>query len=171
MVSVSDRPHIPPTTVLPRRPGILAASLGKQAPIGQPPTMAQVAESDRIAREAEQPYQPQVGHRVRYTVSVEGTVARVSEVVVDLDNGYSYDLRSVEGSGDVTTWERLPDPEPEWAPGDMVLDATGAFFRRRDREASRANVAPWESGGGDWESEDYPKRPLTRLVPTETYAP
>lgn len=103
-------------------------------------------------------YTPKVGHRVRVTTVREGVVEGVDRGSVLLD-GRSY-VATLRGA--TRTWERLPDPEPEWQEGDMVMDAEGRPFRRGKSRAS---------GQWDWQygcavvPAHYPVRPLTRLVP------
>jgi hypothetical protein len=60
--------------------------------------------------------------------------------------------------GDLELVERVEVIEPEWQPGDVVLDANGDVYRRLAIDAS-----PWES----WNSflaESDPARPLTLLA-------
>lgn len=77
-------------------------------------------------------YTPQVGHRVR--VVLEGVVSGTFQYG---DRGVILNGRILSHS-DVETWnatfERLPDPEPEWQPGDVVLDAAGVVWSRVGEE-------------------------------------
>lgn len=66
------------------------------------------------------------------------------------------------------TWERLPDPEPEWQPGDLVIDAHGGVWRRRIHGDDDVTAYPWIAvNSGDWETDRALPRPLRRLVPEE----
>lgn len=64
----------------------------------------------------------------------------------------------------VGTWERLPDPEPEWQPGDLVLDAIGRILEF-ERDATSIYGGRWRvvRTGGVVRS-DLAPRPLRRLV-------
>lgn len=113
-------------------------------------------------------YIPEPGHRVRRTQITEGTVVEVSHGVVKFADHSMAMLDSLRGNDvreDTVTWERLPDPEPDWQPGDIALAYDGQIWRRRFPNEERFDRAPWMSGCGDWEREDYPVRPLVRLVP------
>lgn len=93
-----------------------------------------------------EPYTPQVGHRVRRTRVTEGVVTYAGR-----------NFAGVDGLP-VTTYERLPDSEPKWQPGDIVIDADSDVLVRTDDSES-----PWQHGnykhGDDWAT-----RPLTRLI-------
>ena len=92
----------------------------------------------------------------RWRVTIEGEITDASGVWVDLG---SQCFKVSEGA-----WERLPDPEPEWQPGNLVLDAAGDIWRRRPADAEKADRYPWEMVGDGWYPESDPVRPLTRLV-------
>lgn len=102
--------------------------------------------------------------RVSHRQDQEGVVIEVIDGGVRLrdDSGTMWTLRERGG------WfpaERLPDPEPEWQPGDLVLDADGRVLRRRDADHDRAGEYPWYFvNAGDWGTEADAHRPLRRLV-------
>lgn len=105
-------------------------------------------------------YIPKNGDRVR--VVLEGTVRRTNRNGW-LDVGYGA-ATSALYEPEVTI-ERLPDPEPEWQPGDVVLAADGKTYLRSNHDwddepwvCSEARIAsPWRAEG------ELP-RPLTLLV-------
>lgn len=112
-------------------------------------------------------YEPQVGHRVRMTRVVEGVVTRTSVTgMVSIDE-YAW---IVDADRQAVTFERLPDLEPTWAPGDLVIDARGDIFRRRvtdDRYPFPWVLAFGAPGSGGMIPNDYLVRPLRRLVPED----
>lgn len=60
------------------------------------------------------------------------------------------------------TWERLPDPEPEWKPGDAVRNVNDRpFIYRLPDSEGRC----WVGMTGTVYPDDEMLRPLTRLVP------
>ena len=99
----------------------------------------------------DEPYKPQAGHQV--TATITGTVT---------EHGIFADFANVDGwtvaRFDVT-WTRLPDPEPDWQPGDVVRDADGDLYER----TSDPRLV-WRGVGCHWDDDDL-KRPLVRLVP------
>lgn len=101
-----------------------------------------------------EPYVPQVGHRVR--ASFEGVVQFCvnGRPTLELPGlGWTYTVPPN------ATYERLPDPEPEWEVGAIVLDADGDIYRRV------ADVAyPWVDNTEPYTDRDI-VRPLIRLVP------
>lgn len=117
-------------------------------------------------------YVPLPGHRVRRTQITEGLVVDVEGKVVSFAD-HSLALLTDDapegGRRDLVTWERLPDPEPEWRPGDVAQDATGQVYVRRDpaAESGEHDRYVWWLGGvgGDWETDDRLVRPVVRLVP------
>lgn len=92
----------------------------------------------------------------RWRVTFEGEVTHVSGRYIDIgDVGC---LATDEG-----VWERLPDPEPEWKPGDLVIDAKDDIYRRLDTDWQWSH--PWRRiRDGAHCEESVPDRPLTRLV-------
>lgn len=66
-------------------------------------------------------------------------------------------------------WERLPDPEPEWAPGDLVIDAKGYVWRRWIAAPGAVSGEPLVWGLSTdcrpYAPDREPTRPLRRLVP------
>lgn len=62
--------------------------------------------------------------------------------------------------------EKLPDPEPEWQPGDVVWDARGYLYVRVGGYESAGVTYPWLRGGkigcGDLDSDLA--RPLIPLL-------
>lgn len=111
-------------------------------------------------------YTPVVGHRVRVVLEGEVTVVEPDEphFVVRSDDGWANIVR------DFRTLERLPDPEPAWQPGDVVLDAEGWCFTRRDPTTDAYSEYPWIEGAqkhlhlGDWAKDRQVTRPVTPLV-------
>jgi hypothetical protein len=86
---------------------------------------------------------------------------------VDSDECLSFNLNS-------STWERLPDPEPEWQPGEVVDDAFGnRYCRMPDGWAGHPSANFGETyewmrldRSAGWGVKDAAlNRPLTRLVP------
>ena len=65
----------------------------------------------------------------------------------------------------VVEWQKVLPPERKWQPGDIVKDAGGRLFTRRDSHDARFWVSERE---GYWVNDFDPKRPLTRLVPEVT---
>lgn len=63
------------------------------------------------------------------------------------------------GAAHVKSVEVLAPPEKQWVDGDVVRDASGWFYVR--------SGDGWQTGGV-LAVHDYPKRPLTELVPKET---
>lgn len=70
-------------------------------------------------------YSPAVGDRVRATRTIEGVVTLIQKdshlydayVGVVNDNGFRFELHEQHG----WSFEKLPDPEPEWVNGDVIL--------------------------------------------------
>lgn len=92
-----------------------------------------------------------------YTWTVPVEVLDSAGLWVDLRIGDQEATLKVEGFG---TWERLPDPGPEWLPGEPVVDELGmAFFRTADGN--------WRSAYGNVHADSTMKRPLRRLVVEE----
>ena len=108
---------------------------------------------------------PKVGERWRFTG--EGVVTAVWEITseepfvqIEIDKHCTWNipLKNVP-------MERLPDPEPEWKPGDLVMDAYDRVLKRRDPDHGRADEYPWYFvNAGDWGTEADARRPLRRLV-------
>ena len=95
---------------------------------------------------------PQPGERWR--VTIEGEVQKSSaNDLITLSSPHGENLIYI----DEGTWERLPDPEPEWGVGDLVLDADGAAWRRREE-------GWWLMGAFGTYADAKPTRPLRRLV-------
>ena len=94
----------------------------------------------------------------RWRVTLEG-------VVEDVERGTTRVVFLAPGSAPVVydhaargDWERLPDPEPEWEFGAVVVDANGTYWYRNDE-------AHWVGFGSDLAYFDHhPARPLRRLV-------
>jgi hypothetical protein len=106
---------------------------------------------------------PRVGERWR--VTIEGEVGEFDprpdsrSIVYDL-NGQRCVSWVPLAYG---TWERLPDPEPEWQVGDLALDARGKVIQRFPPDGGWV----WGPPGGkkaQW-GNSIPSRPLRRLVP------
>jgi hypothetical protein len=103
---------------------------------------------------------PQVGERWRYTRDV--TITKIlgpGSVRVRQDN-LDHD-RLIDLCTEVGTWERLPDPEPDWQVGDIALDADGHAWQRWPMDM-------WSVPGvmsGPRRLDSSMARPLTRLVP------
>ncbi len=110
-------------------------------------------------------YTPEVGHRVEI-------VKRWTGVVTELhDNGSFLYIRDGD---DLPSWAlvpaphvtvtRLPDPEPDWQPGDVAKDAEGRVLAR-----SSTSFAPWFWADAPRDhrillKDDEVARPLTPLV-------
>lgn len=100
---------------------------------------------------------PRPGERWRTTYVIEGTVVNVVGRRVSFADNMSADLTSTNENLTVT-WERLPDPEPDWQIQDVVRDAAGVIWV--------AGLNCWLRPGLNREYPvDHPSRPLTRLVP------
>ncbi len=113
-------------------------------------------------------YTPEVGHRVEVIKRWTGVVTDVHDDVSFLFRRDGVDrLRWVHvDDPDNATVTRLPDPEPEWQPGDVAKDAEGRLFAR-SRDAR--DGYPWidlsaRPGDDIWFSDDELARPLTPLV-------
>jgi hypothetical protein len=91
----------------------------------------------------------------RWRVTIEGVVEASTGTYVYLVGGVA--CPTSEG-----TWERPLDPEPEWQPGDLVLDAQGLVYRRNPA----THDYPWTmpDGCGEVYTDKVPIRPLRRLV-------
>ena len=99
-------------------------------------------------------YTPEVGHRVKAEQVVVGEVDDVTGTwvyVVDDTSDLARPLRR-----DRFTFERLPDPEPEWQGGDVVLDAKGWSFLR--------TAGGWSDFNGLRYADEEPARPLTLIA-------
>lgn len=57
------------------------------------------------------------------------------------------------------TYERLPDPEPEYQPGDVVLDGNGYPARRIESESYL-----WQRFGGEFVADQDLPKPLTLIA-------
>ncbi len=110
-------------------------------------------------------YTPELGHRVEVTRRKKGVVARTSDTLLTFvgdDNCTHYaDLTDPD-----TIITRLPDPEPDWRPGDVAKDAEGRIV------VCWAPVALWHWVNAEATSarfglivrDDELARPLTPLV-------
>lgn len=83
-------------------------------------------------------YTPKPGHRVR--VVIEGVIDPAHGLIFNRSNGFISRIPSGDFQYAVKV-ERLPDPEPEWQPGDVVLTAAGKVMHR---------VTPYGDGGWPW---------------------
>lgn len=103
---------------------------------------------------------PEVGDRVRLVVEGEVTQTYVAGATygraIEL-GGYEY-YPDYDEAGIVSV-EILPPPEPEWRPGDAVLDADGRALLRRTAGGSY----PWADANG-WVKDDDAARPLTLIA-------
>lgn len=104
-------------------------------------------------------YRPEVGHHVRVVVEGRVTYTDAVGVLVQSDaNGhcFGFDFASVAWT------ERLPDPEPEWQPGDVVWSAEcGRAFTRT---SSKSDLCWLDSIDGEVEPRRYLGDDLTLLV-------
>lgn len=106
-------------------------------------------------------YQPKVGDRVR--VVLEGEVRQAVAWPHRFWIGQPGELTTVF-QDHLVSIERMPDPEPEWHPGDVVLDARGSLYTRR---AAGQVDKPWHFVGKNITDEVRDEellRPLTHLV-------
>ncbi len=111
-------------------------------------------------------YTPKVGHRIQVTMT--GVVTKVYEDRCfyyrrDDSAGVASYMRLDAKDAIVT---RLPDPEPDWQPGDVVKDAEGRLFAR---SGDARDGYPWIDlsalpGDDIWFSDDELARPLTPLL-------
>ena len=76
-------------------------------------------------------YTPKVGDRVRVTSVVEGVVTEEGPAWFDIKTATGTATIYAETTSDRTI-ERLPDPEPEWQPGDVALDECCGLALIRD---------------------------------------
>jgi hypothetical protein len=87
-------------------------------------------------------YQPKKGDRVK--VTYEGVVDWVSST------GVSFELENGEGShyvNDVSTIEKLQNPEPKWVNGDVVqVVSTSGLFVRSGGAWRHAHTNQWVGG-------------------------
>lgn len=98
----------------------------------------------------------------RWRVTIEG------EIRMAFEEGKGALIGALWQPFAVGTWERLPDPEPEWQPGDLVLDARGEVWRRREPVDMYGVAYVWDSFSNEYPSPDAtPVRPLRRLVVAE----
>lgn len=106
-------------------------------------------------------YTPEAGHRVRVTIEGEVYEAKPHGIRIANEYGifvYYNNNSSGYATGYTATVERLPDPEPEWQPGDVVRDAGGRTFMRTDCDE-------WRDFCGKYFLDKDLTRPVTRLVP------
>ncbi len=107
---------------------------------------------------------PRVGERWR--VTIEGEICQV------YSDGSGLRIHRPGGDfilslGEESSMVRLPDPEPEWQPGDLVIDAEKGVWERRTEPDVYGQI--W-CVPGDHENaygEDAVVRPLRRLVVAE----
>lgn len=105
---------------------------------------------------------PKAGERWRITL--EGEVLENSGDMVTMSSARGGLLIYT----DEGTWERLPDPEPEWQPGDLVITASEAVLKRfemRYQSGSGLELV-WGYSGDRFPifTEGSALRPLTRLI-------
>jgi hypothetical protein len=112
-------------------------------------------------------YKPEVGHRVRVIHTLEGVLTGVADkrYFNIREDGRTRETYMTLIGGSVSV-ERLPDPEPEWQPGDVVIDARGDLYRRRAPQPHDDPAWAWNRGGlighGVWDQ--TLARPLTPLI-------
>ena len=106
---------------------------------------------------------PKIGDRVR--VVLEGEVSHVEPSLPDsfyIGSGPEGSNVIFPGADHVVSVEKLPDPEPEWQPGDVVLDNNGNVWERAWYERTGNS---WLRRGYDEAFKDvYAVRPLALLV-------
>jgi hypothetical protein len=94
----------------------------------------------------------------RYRCTVEGELVALHGghiAVLRVGNGEAF---HVDADARYVTWERLPDVEPVWQVGDVVLTGDGGIVRH-------AGLDVWQApGGGMSATTDLLIRPLTLLV-------
>jgi hypothetical protein len=101
------------------------------------------------------------GDRIRITRVAEGTITAISPTGFTLDNGWRYNTTHHSHRYD-TTVEVL---EPAFERSAVYIDADGDFFLRCGSPDD-----PWMSFDGVSYGENYPTRPLRKLVPEATGA-
>lgn len=102
---------------------------------------------------------PSAGGAYRFTV--DGVVTCVDDHGTCVIRPAGISGPGAEVPAGVGTWERLPDPEPQWEPGDAVNDRFGHAH-------IRAYGGTWIDPDGDRILDSKMARPLTRLVPEVT---
>ena len=106
---------------------------------------------------------PKVGERWKVTETFEGTVASFRLGGIEFEEAPGrYWTDAPAALNPTRTMERVPDPEPEWKPGDLVEDARGVVYRRWYPSDGYVWGLPGENH--PHRAEDYPARPLRRLV-------
>ncbi len=110
-------------------------------------------------------YTPEVGHRVEVVTRDTGVVREVHDngFLLEYDGGEQGACIYVREDEPGRTVTRLPDPEPDWQPGDVVKDANGRLFARR---YGWTHTLQWRAiGRGELAYSDFNMaRPLTPLV-------
>lgn len=99
---------------------------------------------------------PQIGEHWRW--SIEGKVMGITMLEPSARIDGMFDYISVDRG----TWERLPDPEPEYIAGEIYRDFHAVHWLR-----VADGTHPWRMVDGGWALylETTPRRPLVRLVP------
>jgi hypothetical protein len=107
-------------------------------------------------------YKPEVGHRVRVIHTLEGVLTGVADkrYFNIREDGRTRETYMTLIGGSVSV-ERLPDPEPEWQPGDVVRGDDGLIAVRRTGDKNY----PWfVLATEDVLLDSELARPLTHLV-------
>lgn len=111
---------------------------------------------------------PKPGDRVR--VVIEGPVFEVNAgVTLSIGNIQARWHVPAEGAligGGSVSVEVLPPPEPEWQPGDVVLDKLGIAHLRVECGPRPGDV--WQTFSGEFHDDTFPLRPLTLVVRDRT---
>ena len=109
-------------------------------------------------------YVPKAGDRVR--VVIEGPVLDIASggkaTIGTRSMAYTWIPIAESIPGVSVSVEVLPPPEPEWQPGDVVIDKLGIAHLRVEWGPRPGDV--WQTFNGEFHDDTFPLRPLTLVV-------